>query len=499
MSNVYNTIKSTQIRGTNNIGGYSLDVSGASHFTGVVQCDDYISTSKTTFSGSQLITKAYADLNYYTNGSVNLLTNANSWLNNNFFGVSGSPANTTTMFYNNIVMSGSQITGGLTVSGNLTSGNVSTSTLTAGTVNSSSNLYLQSVANNVAIGSATVPTHKVEITGTTQISGAVNCLSTLSATAITASNSLTTTQISSSNNLTVSATNHVYMQPSGTNVNIGSMAIPTRKLEVYGNCLITGNTQVSSNLTVSGDTTLTGIVECQYLIPRGTIIQHCKSNLITGYKLCDGSAISRTTYALLYASIGTTFGIGDGINTFNVPNYKGCFLRGYGENESGTVGQFTGDAIGSLQPNSTRIHTHQAPINPNTFYVSGSGATSVLNSVSINQPTVALPTQAVSLGTYPLNLGTINVNLGSIHLGALGTFSLGSVNIPLGSATIPLGSFDVNLGSILIPNNLSTTSTSVLNSLNTSTFALDTGNVNAVFTDTEVRPINYSVYYHIKY
>jgi microcystin-dependent protein len=41
----------------------------------------------------------------------------------------------------------------------------------------------------------------------------------------------------------------------------------------------------------------------------------------TGFLLCDGTAVSRSTYAALYAVIGSTFGSGDGSTTFNVPNY----------------------------------------------------------------------------------------------------------------------------------------------------------------------------------
>ena len=46
--------------------------------------------------------------------------------------------------------------------------------------------------------------------------------------------------------------------------------------------------------------------------------------------LCDGQAVSRTDYADLYALIGTNFGSGDGSTTFNVPDYRGKFLRGFG-------------------------------------------------------------------------------------------------------------------------------------------------------------------------
>lgn len=46
--------------------------------------------------------------------------------------------------------------------------------------------------------------------------------------------------------------------------------------------------------------------------------------------LCNGQAISRATYAELFAIIGTNFGAGDGVTTFNLPDYRGKFLRGLG-------------------------------------------------------------------------------------------------------------------------------------------------------------------------
>src|SRR5690606_20957810 len=42
-----------------------------------------------------------------------------------------------------------------------------------------------------------------------------------------------------------------------------------------------------------------------------------------GYLICDGSAISRTTYAAIFTVLGTTYGTGDGSSTFNLPNLKG--------------------------------------------------------------------------------------------------------------------------------------------------------------------------------
>jgi len=64
--------------------------------------------------------------------------------------------------------------------------------------------------------------------------------------------------------------------------------------------------------------------------PTGTILAFGGSFAPVGYLLCDGSAVSRTTYAPLFSIIGTTFGVGDGSTTFNLPNTKGVFLRGAG-------------------------------------------------------------------------------------------------------------------------------------------------------------------------
>ena len=47
-----------------------------------------------------------------------------------------------------------------------------------------------------------------------------------------------------------------------------------------------------------------------------------------GYLICQGQAISRTTYAELFAVLGTSYGTGDGTTTFNLPDYRGTFLRG---------------------------------------------------------------------------------------------------------------------------------------------------------------------------
>lgn len=69
--------------------------------------------------------------------------------------------------------------------------------------------------------------------------------------------------------------------------------------------------------------------------PVGAIAIYAGASAPTGWLLCDGSAVSRTTYADLFALIGTTYGVGNGSSTFNVPDLRGRFLLGK-DNMGGT-------------------------------------------------------------------------------------------------------------------------------------------------------------------
>jgi microcystin-dependent protein len=70
--------------------------------------------------------------------------------------------------------------------------------------------------------------------------------------------------------------------------------------------------------------------------PVGMIASFAMASAPTGWLVCDGSAVSRTvTYSALFAAISTTWGVGDGSSTFNVPDLEGVFLRGVGSQTFG--------------------------------------------------------------------------------------------------------------------------------------------------------------------
>lgn len=68
----------------------------------------------------------------------------------------------------------------------------------------------------------------------------------------------------------------------------------------------------------------------------------------TGYLICDGSAVSRTTYSALFAVVGTIWGSGDGSTTFNLPNFSNKFP--YGANEGASAGNASVGSSGGLTP-----------------------------------------------------------------------------------------------------------------------------------------------------
>jgi len=90
--------------------------------------------------------------------------------------------------------------------------------------------------------------------------------------------------------------------------------------------------------------------------PSGTVIWYAANSAPTDYLECDGAAVSRTTYAGLFAAISTTFGVGDGSTTFNIPDLRGEFIRGW-DNGKGTD---SGRAFGSSQTDDFESHEHYA-------------------------------------------------------------------------------------------------------------------------------------------
>lgn len=130
---------------------------------------------------------------------------------------------------------------------------------------------------------------------------------------------------------------------------------------------VTTNTIAANAVTTAkiADASITAAkLAVDLLLPPGVVTSYVGTSAPAGWLLCNGATVSRTTYAALFAIIGTTHGSGDGSTTFHLPDYRGRFLRGVDgtaardpDDAARTAmnsGGNTGDAVGSIQDNATK-------------------------------------------------------------------------------------------------------------------------------------------------
>lgn len=139
-------------------------------------------------------------------------------------------------------------------------------------------------------------------------------------------------------------------------------------LTVGGTANITGNTVMTGDLSVGGNIVITG---SNNIMPTGAVMLFAMAGVATGWAKCNGVAVSRTspTYSALFAVIGTTYGAGDGVSTFNLPELRGEFIRGWDDGR----GVDTSRALGSTQIQQLESHKHIASNNDCISYTTING------------------------------------------------------------------------------------------------------------------------------
>jgi hypothetical protein len=151
--------------------------------------------------------------------------------------------------------------------------------------------------------------------------------------------------------------------------------------------------------------------------PSGAIIAFGGVAAPSGWLLCNGSALSRTTYASLFAAIGTAYGAGNGSTTFNIPDFRGVFLRGVDgtagndpdkvtRTASGTGGN-SGNNPGSNQSDNFKEHNHNPSNGGNFMYDNASTAPVSTNYNSTGSGILKKSTSTLNAGgneTRPINI-----------------------------------------------------------------------------------------------
>jgi len=96
--------------------------------------------------------------------------------------------------------------------------------------------------------------------------------------------------------------------------------------------------------------------------PAGVIVPFGGTSAPTGYLACQGQIVSRSTYAALFAAIGTTWNLaGESSSEFRLPDLRGAFLRGTGSNATYDMSNgngFAGQAVGSFETDQMQHHEH---------------------------------------------------------------------------------------------------------------------------------------------
>jgi microcystin-dependent protein len=146
--------------------------------------------------------------------------------------------------------------------------------------------------------------------------------------------------------------------------NLSSTSSRTSESTTTGALVLSGGAGIAGNLHVGGTiitptmpagTSNTAVATTAFVqtnsIPTGGLMMWPTASAPNGYLLCNGAAVSRTSYAALFAVIGTTFGVGDNSTTFNLPNYNNRTAVGAG-------GLYAVGASGGSKDSIVVSHTH---------------------------------------------------------------------------------------------------------------------------------------------
>tara|TARA_R100001463_G_scaffold24708_4_gene58821 strand:- start:2482 stop:3750 length:1269 start_codon:yes stop_codon:yes gene_type:complete len=193
-----------------------------------------------------------------------------------------------------------------------------------------------------------------------------------------------------------------------TTIGLGSLAT----LSTVGSSQIDANAVTASELNISGNGTDgqsvvsdgDGSFSYSTIFPfvAGMVIPFAGSSAPTGFLLCGGQAVSRSTYATLFGIIGTTYGVGDGSSTFNLPDLQGRVVAGKDDMSGSSANRLTdqtgglnGDTLGDTGGSETHTlttaqlpaHSHSSVVRSVSFSSSasyGNGSQGAVSSMTVN-------------------------------------------------------------------------------------------------------------------
>jgi len=244
-----------------------------------------------------------------------------------------------------------------------------------------------SVSGNTRIGGTVTVAGAVSLASTLSVGGATNLASTVTVVGAAALKSTVTVGGAANFGSTVTVEGATNLASTVTVVGAGTFK---SNVSVSGNMNIAGNTSIGGTVTIVGAnvqaanakvcasafygdaTNMTG------LLPSGVILPYGASASPTGFLLCNGQSVSRSTYSSLFAVITSLYGDGNGSSTFNVPDLRGRFIAGWDAGTSVLTSVTANMVLGSSIANTggaqaVTLTTAQMPAHTHSYTIKASG------------------------------------------------------------------------------------------------------------------------------
>jgi len=148
-----------------------------------------------------------------------------------------------------------------------------------------------------------------------------------------------------------------FLKRDGAAAMTGALNMGSQKITSLAAGTAAGDAVRLDQLPAAATTAVLGLVtlaQVELAVASGIVTAYAGDTVPTNWLECNGAAISRTTYAALFAAIGVLWGVGDGSTTFNLPDMRGEFLRGYDHGR----GVDSGRALASSQTDEFESHLH---------------------------------------------------------------------------------------------------------------------------------------------
>ncbi len=276
---------------------------------------------------------------------------------------------------------------GLAVLGNTVLGDASGDTLTINgtavaipnTLNIGTNtLFLQPTGTKVGIGTATLGSEMLTVAGVIySTAGGIKFPDGTSQTSAAAAVAGSNTQVQFNDGGSFGAEAAFTYNKTTDLLTVPSLTVGT--LATLASVAIAGGTMTGvaiSGGSISATTTIGPLTGCMMFFPGPA------ANIPANSLLCYGQAVSRTTYAGLFAKISTAWGVGDGSTTFNLPDFRGRTPAGIDNMGGSAAGRLTsttmtpdGNTVGATGGAQTTSHNHGGATGlPNEFAFLGGGA-----------------------------------------------------------------------------------------------------------------------------